>query len=150
MTYQLTAPLLDACVLGIVQNEDAYGYTLTQKAKQVVDISESTLYPVLRRLQKSGMLSTYDIPYQGRNRRYYAITAEGSKALEFYRTEWVIYSRNISDLLGVTNIETAEAVTKMNEADTKQDTCEIEDIDIQTKEAPGFIESKNEEGDENE
>ena len=42
MTYQLTAPLLDACVLGIVEKEDAYGYTLTQKVRELVDISEST------------------------------------------------------------------------------------------------------------
>ena len=72
MTYQLTAPLLDACVLGIVEKEDAYGYTLTQKVRELVDISESTLYPVLRRLQKDECLVTYDAPYQGRNRRYYS------------------------------------------------------------------------------
>ena len=74
MTYQLTTPLLDACVLAILNIEDAYGYTLTQKVKEVVDISESTLYPVLRRLQKDNYLSTYDEPFQGRNRRYYHIT----------------------------------------------------------------------------
>jgi PadR family transcriptional regulator PadR len=56
MTYQLTAPLLDACVLGILAKGDAYGYTLTQKVRELVDISESTLYPVLRRLQKDGLL----------------------------------------------------------------------------------------------
>ena len=74
MTYQLTAPLLDACVLGIVDKEDVYGYTLTQKVREVVDISESTLYPVLRRLQKADKLTTYDQAFEGRNRRYYAIT----------------------------------------------------------------------------
>ena len=74
MTYQLTAPLLDACVLGVIEKEDVYGYTLTQRVMDVVDISESTLYPVLRRLQKADLLETYDIPYQGRNRRYYRIT----------------------------------------------------------------------------
>lgn len=100
MTYQLTAPLLDACVLGIVDKEDAYGYTLTQRAQQVVDISESTLYPVLRRLQKAGLLSTYDVPYQGRNRRYYAITGEGRETLSFYRKEWIVYRNNIDGLLG--------------------------------------------------
>lgn len=99
MTYQLTAPLLDACVLGIVNAEDAYGYTLTQKAQQVVDISESTLYPVLRRLQKDGYLTTYDVPYQGRNRRYYSITDEGRKMLSFYQGEWVIYKEKIDSLL---------------------------------------------------
>lgn len=99
MTYQLTAPLLDACVLGIVDNEDSYGYTLTQKMRQVVDISESTLYPVLRRLQKSGHLRTYDEPFGGRNRRYYAITDEGKKLLAHYASEWDIYKGKIDDLL---------------------------------------------------
>ena len=100
MTYQLTAPLLDACVLGVVESEDVYGYTLTQKVMDVVDISESTLYPVLRRLQKSGMLTTYDQPYQGRNRRYYRITSEGSAQLRFFRKEWETYKTKVSELIG--------------------------------------------------
>ena len=52
MTFQLGSALLDACVLAIVDKEDAYGYSLTQQIQSVMDISESTLYPVLRRLQK--------------------------------------------------------------------------------------------------
>ncbi len=99
MTYQLTAPLLDACVLGVVESEDVYGYTLTQRVMDVVDISESTLYPVLRRLQKSGLLTTYDQPYQGRNRRYYSITAEGSAQLDFFRNEWDSYKTRIDRLI---------------------------------------------------
>ena len=99
MTYQLTAPLLDACVLGIVNKEDSYGYTLTQKMRQVVDISESTLYPVLRRLQKSGHLRTYDEPFGGRNRRYYAITEEGKVLLSHYADEWQIYKEKIDELV---------------------------------------------------
>ena len=102
MTYQLTAPLLDACVLGIVDNEESYGYTLTQKMRQVVDISESTLYPVLRRLQKSGHLRTYDAPFGGRNRRYYAITDEGKALLEKYVKEWEVYKEKIDELLSPT------------------------------------------------
>lgn len=100
MTYQLTAPLLDACVLGIVMKEDAYGYTLTQKVQQVVDVSESTLYPVLRRLQKTGYLITYDVPYQGRNRRYYSITNEGRQVMDFYRAEWIDYRNKINEMIG--------------------------------------------------
>ena len=50
MTFQIAAPLLDACVLAILEKEDAYGYTLTAQVKEIVDISESTLYPVLRQL----------------------------------------------------------------------------------------------------
>ncbi len=101
MTYQLTAPLLDACVLGIVVEEDAYGYTLTQKVREIVDISESTLYPVLRRLQKEELLSTYDAPFNGRNRRYYQITEAGRHKLQFYRQEWVLYKGKIDKLLTV-------------------------------------------------
>lgn len=99
MTYQLTAPLLDACVLGIVAKEDSYGYTLTQKMQELVDISESTLYPVLRRLQKENYLTTYDKPFQGRNRRYYKVTPEGLKQLDYYRTEWLNYKDKIDILL---------------------------------------------------
>ena len=100
MTYQLTAPLLDACVIGVVAAGDTYGYTLTQKVQEVVDISESTLYPVLRRLQKSGLLTTYDQPFEGRNRRYYSITEDGKKQLDFYKAEWEVYKNNIDELLG--------------------------------------------------
>ena len=100
MTYQLAAPLLDACVLAIVEQEDVYGYTLTQRVKEIVDISESTLYPVLRRLQKENYLITYDQPFQGRNRRYYKITEEGSEKLVFYKEEWESYKSKIDVLLG--------------------------------------------------
>ncbi len=100
MTYQLTAPLLDACVLGVVAREDVYGYTLTQRVRLLVDISESTLYPVLRRLQKEKCLMTYDQPFQGRNRRYYKITEEGKKKLDYYRVEWEAYKENVDTLLG--------------------------------------------------
>ena len=99
MTYQLTAPLLDACVLGVVEGEDVYGYTLTQRVMSVVDISESTLYPVLRRLQKSGLLDTYDLPYQGRNRRYYRITPPGKDQLDTYRNDWEDYKIRVDHLL---------------------------------------------------
>ncbi|HPE38665.1 MAG TPA: PadR family transcriptional regulator [Bacillota bacterium] len=88
MIFQLGAPLLDACVLAVLQTGDAYGYTLTQKVKEVIDISESTLYPVLRRLEKEKCLETYDEPYQGRNRRYYRLTADGHQKLSFYSNEW--------------------------------------------------------------
>ena len=92
MTYQLAAPLLDACVLAILEQEDAYGYTLTAQVKEIVDISESTLYPVLRRLQKDAYLTTYDKPFQ--------ITDAGKEKLTFYKEEWETYKNNIDSLLG--------------------------------------------------
>ena len=103
MLYSLTAPLLDACVLGILDRADSYGYALTQQVRTVVDISESTLYPVLRRMQKEGKLETYDRPYQGRNRRYYRITNAGVEALDVYRGEWRGYRAGIDALIGGTD-----------------------------------------------
>ena len=115
MTYQVTAPLLDACVLGILEKEDFYGYTLTQKVQEVIDISESTLYPVLRRLQKEGELTTYDSPVQGRNRRYYRITEAGKDKLKFYRDEWKSYKDGIDRLLsGKINVEFSFSVNINN------------------------------------
>ena len=88
MSFQIGSTLLDACVLSLLMKGDTYGYVLTQEMKKVVAISESTLYPVLRRLQKDGFLMTYDQPYQGRNRRYYAITEAGREQWETNCKEW--------------------------------------------------------------
>lgn len=99
MTFQLGAALLDACVLAVLSHGDTYGYVLTQSVKQTMDISESTLYPVLRRLQKDGYLETYDQPFQGRNRRYYHITEAGQNRLEEARTEWTDYKRRVDAML---------------------------------------------------
>ncbi|MFS0784670.1 PadR family transcriptional regulator [Bacillus sp. 1P06AnD] len=99
MGFQLGSALLDACVLAILAKEDAYGYSLTQQVREVMDISESTLYPVLRRLQKSGCLSTYDQPFQGRNRRYYQITDEGILKYQELFLEWTEYKDKIDHVL---------------------------------------------------
>ena len=66
MGFSVNAGLLDAMVLSIVQQNDTYGYEITQYLRKAVDISESTLYPVLRRLQKGELLETYDKEYMGR------------------------------------------------------------------------------------
>jgi PadR family transcriptional regulator PadR len=99
MVFQLGASLLDACVLSVLTRGDAYGYLLTQALKDSLDISESTLYPVLRRLQKEGLLSTYDSPYQGRNRRYYKITDKGMEQAEIFRADWTEYKKRIDKLM---------------------------------------------------
>ena len=88
MVFNTGAALLDAIVLAVVSHdaEGTYGYKITQDVRQAIDISESTLYPVLRRLQKDGCLETYDMAYAGRNRRYYRITdASGRIILQKYR-----------------------------------------------------------------
>ena len=78
--------------------EGTYGYKITQDVRKAIEVSESTLYPVLRRLQKDGCLLVYDVECGGRNRRYYQITEEGRKKLEEYRNEWQEYSTNITRL----------------------------------------------------
>lgn len=99
MTFSTGSALLDALVLSSLNSEDAYGYKITQEVRDVVGISESTLYPVLRRLQKDGYLVVYDLEYAGRNRRYYTITQQGRDKLAFYRREWAQYSAKIENLL---------------------------------------------------
>ncbi len=99
MVFGLSAALLDACVLAVVSREDVYGYILTQNIKEVIEISESTLYPVLRRLQKEGCLTTYEKSFQGRNRRYYAITDFGREKLQFYLGEWNVYMDKVDKML---------------------------------------------------
>lgn len=99
MAFQLGASLLDACVLSVLTREDTYGYVLTQNVREIMPISESTLYPVLRRLQKDGYVDTYDQAYQGRNRRYYKITDLGRKQYKEYVDEWFEYKNNVDKIL---------------------------------------------------
>ena len=98
MVFNTGATLLDAIVLAIVSKEEqgTYGYKITQDVRQVLDVSESTLYPVLRRLQKDACLETYDQEYGGRNRRYYKLTEQGKAQLALYCKEWEQYSEKIS------------------------------------------------------
>lgn len=99
MGFKIESSLLEACVLAVLSEEDTYGYVLTQSMKKVLNISESTLYPVLRRLQKEEFLRTYDRPFQGRNRRYYSLTEEGREKLGVYQEEWSVYKAQIDSLL---------------------------------------------------
>jgi PadR family transcriptional regulator PadR len=100
MNFQLGAALLDACVLAVLSREDTYGYVLTQSIKDVNPISESTLYPVLRRLEKDECLRVYDQPFAGRLRRYYSITEDGRNQLTQYREDWHDYKDKVDKLLG--------------------------------------------------
>lgn len=105
MVFNTGAALLDAIVLAIVSREQqgTYGYRITQDVRDIIDISESTLYPVLRRLLKEECLETYDLAIDGRNRRYYRITESGRLQLNLYRGEWNSYSGKISRILEETD-----------------------------------------------
>jgi len=99
MLFSIGAALLDACVLSALREKDTYGYVLTQTLKEKIEISESTLYPVLRRLQKDAFLSTYDVPWQGRKRRYYAITDKGREMASEYKTAWTDFRGRVDGLI---------------------------------------------------
>lgn len=100
MVYQLTPTLLDAMVLAVIEREDAYGYMIAQRLKIIANQKESTLYPVLKRLQQAEFLVTYDQAYQGRNRRYYKITEKGINQLNFYRREWTLFKSAADEIMG--------------------------------------------------
>ncbi|MEG2339030.1 MAG: PadR family transcriptional regulator [Clostridium sp.] len=86
-------------MLAVLSRGDTYGYVLTQQVRKIMNISESTLYPVLRRLQKDECLTTYDMAFQGRNRRYYKITDLGRDRLSEYLGEWDEYKVNVDRVL---------------------------------------------------
>ena len=98
MTFNSNAMMLDAVVLAVVSRDGTYGYKITQDVRQAIEISESTLYPVLRRLEKDQCLDTYDMEFAGRNRRYYRITARGKELLTRYLSEWEDYKHRVDQV----------------------------------------------------
>lgn len=99
MHIQIPTVLLDGTVLAALSKEDMYGYALTKIVQESLSVSESTLYPVLRRLKKEGYLDTYDEPFEGRNRRYYSLTPIGSRHLEEIIDEWIVFRDSLDRLL---------------------------------------------------
>lgn len=99
MEFQLGSALLDACVLSILHKHDTYGYKLTQELKETLQVSESTLYPVLRRLTKEEYLATYDEQHEGRNRRYYKLTEKGKQQYELYYQDWNHFKETVTLLM---------------------------------------------------
>jgi len=85
---QLKRGLLDVCVLAAIQDQDSYGYQIIKDMKPYVEISESTLYPILRRLEAAGMLSVWTAEHNGRLRKYYRITQLGRQRLTDFKEEW--------------------------------------------------------------
>lgn len=88
MDIQLKRGLLDVCVLAAIKNEDSYGYKIIKDVKPYMELSESTLYPILRRLESGELLSVYSVEHNGRLRKYYHITSLGLKRIEDFKQEW--------------------------------------------------------------
>ena len=88
MDVQLKRGLLDVCVLAAIKNEDSYGYQIIKDVKPYVEISESTLYPILRRLETSELLTVRTAEHNGRLRKYYRITGLGIQKINEFKKEW--------------------------------------------------------------
>ena len=88
MDIQLKRGLLDVCVLAAIKNEDSYGYKIIKDMKPYIEMSESTLYTILKRLELSEMLKVETMEHGGRLRKYYHITELGLKRIEEFKAEW--------------------------------------------------------------
>lgn len=88
MDVQLKRGILDVCVLTAIKNEDSYGYKIIKDMKPYIEISESTLYTILKRLELAKMLTVRTVEHGGRLRKYYRITAVGLNRIEDFKEEW--------------------------------------------------------------
>ena len=88
MDIQLKKGLLEVCVLAELQRQDSYRYQIVKDISHIIEISESTLYPILKRLEKKNYLTTYTKEYESRLRKYYRITAEGKIRIVEFCNEW--------------------------------------------------------------
>ena len=88
MDIQLKRGLLDVCVLAAIKDEDSYGYKIIKDLKPYAELSESTLYTILKRLETAGMLTVRTAEHDGRLRKYYRITDAGLRRIEEFKSEW--------------------------------------------------------------
>ena len=88
MDIQLKRGLLDVCVLAAIRNEDSYGYKIIKDLKPYLELSESTLYTILKRLEEAGLLTVRNVEHDGRLRKYYHITAAGIFRIREFKEEW--------------------------------------------------------------
>lgn len=88
MDIQLKRGILDVCVLTAIKNEDSYGYKIIKDLQPYIELSESTLYTILKRLENGKMLTVKTVEHNGRLRKYYHITNEGLKRIEDFKEEW--------------------------------------------------------------
>ena len=88
MDIQLKRGLLDVCVLAAIKSEDSYGYKIIKDMKPYIELSESTLYTILKRLESAQMLTVHTAEHGGRLRKYYHITEEGLKRIEEFKKDW--------------------------------------------------------------
>lgn len=88
MDIQLRRGVLDYCVLAVIKEEESYGYMIIKQMESLLPISESTLYPILKRLESNNLVSSYSVEHNGRLRKYYQITPNGIENLNEFVVSW--------------------------------------------------------------
>ncbi|MBO4899169.1 MAG: PadR family transcriptional regulator [Lachnospiraceae bacterium] len=126
MDNQLKRGLLDICVLAAIKPEPSYGYKIIKDVKPYITISESTLYPILRRLEDSGSLNVNSVEHNGRLRKYYEITDSGHKKLVDFTEEW-------REIMAIYEFVTKEVETTVT-VTTEPETAEAETLETNTTE----------------
>ncbi len=103
MDSQMKKGMMEACILSVLSRGDSYGYQLIKDMEPIMRLSESTLYPVLRRLEAAGCLTVYSVEHNSRLRKYYAITDEGRKRIADFMNEWAEVKR-VYDFIAEVNV----------------------------------------------
>jgi transcriptional regulator, padR family len=97
--FPTSSALIEFLILALVEKEDSYGYEISQTIKLLANIKESTLYPILKKLEKNSYLTTYSQEFQGRKRKYYSLTGSGLDQLNKLREEWNQYISTINNII---------------------------------------------------
>ncbi len=110
MVYPLNQPLTELLLLSIISQNDSYGYIISQRLKNVSNLKDSALYPILKRLSDQNDVEIYDQQFQGRNRKYYRITKAGEEHRQKLKSEWTQYCNDINVIINAlqetgTNLE---------------------------------------------
>lgn len=119
MDVQRKKGILEVCVLAVLKKGPSYGYLIIRELEQCVDISESTLYPILKRLEQNGSLETYRLEYNGRMRKYYRLTQTGQQKIDLFLEEWEEL-RTMYQFIAEQNERTPEPAAAGSEEETEE------------------------------
>lgn len=115
MDAQLKKGLLEVCVLTALRSQDSYGYQIIKDVSPIVEISESTLYPILKRLEAAGFVTTYSMEHNSRLRKYYRLTPAGQQRIRDFLVEW-------QDVMRAYHYIAAQETGKISETGRKDET----------------------------
>ena len=99
MYFPTSSALIEFLILAVLEQGDSYGYEISQTIKLIANIKESTLYPILKKLEASGFLTTYSREFQGRMRKYYSLTSRGVEQLVTLKEEWTLYTDTVNGII---------------------------------------------------